>query len=322
MKPLAKHGTTARAKGRPSAGIPGCPCPPCRRAENAYDKRRRFLNQTGRTLMVDTAPVAAHLRGLFNAGAGWIQLAAVSGCSTSTMHNLLTEQNPRCRRVTANKILAIQPGDAIPNHRSIPATGTIRRVRALMTLAHTCRAISQACRIDHSTLSDLLAERLDSVSLGLANRVDDGFRALSRTTGASARSRNRATRERWAPPGAWDDDTIDDPAAHPDWTGHCGSDRGWWLHSIESIPVCARCETAHTAWLAERKHLPPNERFRQLALARGAASNRGANLAANARELMQISGLTYEQAAERLSVSTSHLFQALKRHPETAEVAA
>lgn len=217
MKPLAEHGTTARAKGRPSAGIPGCPCPRCRRAENAYDKRRRFLNQTGRTLMVDTAPVAAHLRGLFAAGAGWIQLAAISGCSTSTLHNLLTEQNPRCRRATANKILAIQPGDAIPDHRGIPATGTVRRVRALMTLAHTCRAISQACQIDHSTLSDLLTGRLDAVSIGLANRVADGYRTLSRTTGASARSRNRATRERWAPPAAWDDDTIDDPNAQPEY---------------------------------------------------------------------------------------------------------
>jgi lambda repressor-like predicted transcriptional regulator len=322
MKPLAEHGTTARAKGRPSAGIPGCPCPPCRRAENAYDKRRRFLNQTGRTLMVDTAPVAAHLRGLFSAGAGWIQLAAVSGCSTSTMHNLLTEQNPRCRRVTANKILAIQPGDAIPNHRSIPATGTIRRVRALMTLAHTCRAISQACRIDHSTLSDLLAERLDSVSLGLANRVDDGFRALSRTTGASARSRNRATRERWAPPGAWDDDTIDNPDAHPDWTGHCGTDRGWWIHSLEKIPHCQPCETAHQQWKTERAHLDSRTRWSELGRARGAAATREADLAADGRELLRY-GAGIEQAAARLGVTKNHLQQALKRHPETqAEVAA
>lgn len=315
MKPLAEHGTTARAKGRPSAGIPGCSCAPCRRAENAYDKRRRFLNQTGRTLTVETAPVAAHLRGLFAAGAGWVQLAAVSGCSTSTMYNLLAENNPRCRRTTANKILAIQPGDAVPDRRSIPATGTIRRARALVALAHPCRAISSACRIDHSTVTDLLAGRCDTVTVALANRVNDGFRALSACTGTSARSRNRARREGWAPPAAWSDETIDDPQAHPDWTGHCGTDHGWWLHSFNDIPTCARCQAAHDEWKAERRHLPHPERFRQLALAKAAASNRGATIAADGRELLSY-GVRIDQAAARLGVTRQHLQQELVRHPQ------
>ncbi|MFI6560345.1 hypothetical protein [Streptomyces sp. NPDC050534] len=214
MKPLAEHGTTARAKGRPAAGIPGCPCTPCRRAENNYDKRRRFLNQTGRSLMVDTKPVADHIRGLFAADAGWIQLAAVSGCSTSTIHNLLTEKNPQCRRSTANKLLAIQPGDCIPEHRSTPALVSIRKARALVALGHKCRDIDTTCGIDHTVLTDLLNGSLTTVSLGLARRVDAGFRKLSTTPGTSARSRNRAAREGWAPPAAWDD--IDDPEAQPD----------------------------------------------------------------------------------------------------------
>jgi hypothetical protein len=315
MKPLAEHGTTARAKGRPSAGIPGCNCTPCRRAENAYDKRRRFLNQTGRSLMVETAPVAAHLRGLFEAGAGWVQLAAVSGCSTSTMYNLLAENNPRCRRTTANKILAIRPGDAIPDQRAVPAIGAVRRVRALMALAHACKAISHACQIDHSTVTELLAGRLDTITLGLANRVNDGFRALAPTTGTSLRSRNRARRERWAPPVAWSGDAIDDPAAVPDWTGHCGTDHGWWLHSLNSIPVCPPCTAAHEQWKTDRAHLTHSERWSEIGKARAAASNRGAVIAADGRELLGY-GVPIDQAAARLGVTRQHLQQELIRHPQ------
>lgn len=319
MKPLAEHGTTARAKGRPTTGIPGCNCPPCRRAENAYDKRRRFLNQTGRTLMVDTAPIAAHLRGLFAAGAGWVQLAAVSGSSTSTIHKLLTEKIPQCRRTTANKLLAIQPGDCIPDQRGIDATGTIRRVRALVALAHKCHDIDRACRIDHSVLTDLLAGRLDTVTVGLARRVDEGFRQLATSTGNSVRSLNRAVREGWAPPAAWDADTIDDPTAVPDWTGFCGTDRGWWLHRLEGIPGCQPCEQAHAAWKAEHAHLSGNERHSAIGQARAAARTREADLAEDARELMRVSGLDHEQAAARLGVTKNHLQQVLLRHPEQAE---
>ncbi|MEU2566579.1 helix-turn-helix domain-containing protein [Streptomyces althioticus] len=321
MKPLAEHGTTARAKGRPAAGIPGCSCRPCRRAENAYDKRRRYLNQTGRTLMVDTAPVAAHLRDLFDAGAGWVQLAAVSGCSSSTIYNLLCEKNPQCRRTTANKLLAVRPGDCIPDHRRTDATGTVRRTRALMARAHACRTISKACGVDHSVLSELLAGRIDVVTIALARRVDNGFRQLAGSTGDSVRSLNRARREGWAPPVAWDDDTIDDPNAHPEWTGHCGTDRGWWIHQRQQLPMCLRCEQAHADWLAQHNHLEPMLRNQALFRARAESLSREADLAADARELIAY-GASVEQAAERLGVTRNHLQQAMRRHPAATDLAA
>ncbi|WP_329123945.1 hypothetical protein [Streptomyces sp. NBC_01353] len=49
--------------------------------------------------------------------------------------------------------------------------------------------------------------------------ADDGIRAayeaLSMRTGTSAKTRLRAQRSGWAPPLAWDDDTIDDPHGVP-----------------------------------------------------------------------------------------------------------
>jgi hypothetical protein len=141
------------------------------------------------------------------------------------------------------------------------------------------------------------------------------------TVGTYKKVRGVARAHGWAPPGAWDDDTIDDPTAHPEWTGHCGTDRGWWLHRLEDIPVCPSCEAAHAQWKAERAHLSHNERWSELGQARAQARTREADLATDARELMRY-GADYEQAAGRLGVTRQHLQQALIRHPETEKAAA
>jgi hypothetical protein len=43
-------------------------------------------------------------------------------------------------------------------------------------------------------------------------------------------------------PDHWDDDTIDDPNAVPEYTGRCGSIVGALIHLRESIPMCPPCE--------------------------------------------------------------------------------
>lgn len=311
MKPLADHGTTARAKGRPDAGIKGCPCRPCRDAENRYEKRRRYLNDTGRTLQVSAEPVAAHLKILFAAGAGWVQLAAASNCSSATISDIRTGKSVTIRRATANKILAVHPGDALPPGLPVPTVGAVRRVRALLAIGHTCKAIYEASGVEHSTITELLNGRISMVARHVDERITKGYAKLAASPGISARSLNRATREGWAPPAAWDD--IDDPDARPDWTGHCGTDRGWHVHNIENLPMCEPCEAAHQVWLDEHAHLG-RQRNRELFAARAAASERGANLAENARELLRLD-YTPEAAAERLGVTKNHLYQVLKRHP-------
>jgi len=321
-KPLPPHGTTARAKGRPAAGVKGCSCRPCRDAENAYNKRRRILNETGRTLMVDAAPVRAHLEKLFADGAGWIQLAAATSCSSSTLAAIRRGQRTEITRRVASKILAVQAADVLPPNRSVPATGSIRRCHALVAAGHRIIDIADASSLDFATVRHVISGRPETISVRTAAAITTAYRALAGRRGDSARSLHRAAREGWAPPGAWDDDRIDDPAAFPDWTGHCGTDRGWWLHRLEKIPGCQPCEQAHQQWKAEHAHLSPQELFAALGKARTAARTREADLAHDARELMRY-GADTEQAAARLGVTRQHLQQALIRHPETrAEVAA
>ena len=321
MKPLAEHGTTARAKGRPAAGIKGCPCRPCRDAENAYNKRRRFFNESGRTLMVDSAPTQAHLKELFAEGAGWTQLAAATTCSSSTLVAILNGERPEITRRVASQILAVQAADVQPPNRKVPAIGSIRRCHALVAAGHKFLDIAEASPLDLATIRYIINDCPERVSARTAAGVVAAYRALSGRPGTSARSRNRAARDGWAPPGAWDDDRLDDPSAVPDWTGHCGTDRGWWLHRLEDIPVCTPCTAAHEEWKTERAHLTHSERWSEIGLARSQARSREADLAHDARELMRF-GADVHQVAERLGVSRNHLQQAMLRHPADEAVAA
>ncbi|MDI5965802.1 hypothetical protein [Streptantibioticus silvisoli] len=215
MKPLADHGTTARAKGRPAMGIPGCNCGPCRSAENSYDKRRRFLNATGRQLRLPVEPIAQHIDMLFANDAGWVQLAAAAETSQCVLSRIRRRLQPTVRRDVATRILAIQPGDAIPAGRQVAAIGSIRRIQAAMRLAHSVKAISAVTGVEHSTLSDLLTGDRTTIALHVAKRIANGYRTLVATTGDSERSRRRAANNDWHGPLAWGDN-IDDPNAEPE----------------------------------------------------------------------------------------------------------
>ncbi|MBA2951635.1 hypothetical protein [Streptomyces himalayensis] len=322
-KTLPPHGTYARARGNHRSGQERCYCAPCRAAERAYTKHQRYLKATGRGLLVDAAPVAAHLRMLMDNGDALTIIAEQIGRPRSTLENIISGRSKRVRRQTADQIMAMKPGNAIAANRSVPAVGSIRRIRALTALGHSLKAVAAAGDIEDSTASYLLNGHSETIRYELAQRVKVAYRKLGESRGTSVRNLKRAAREMWAPPGAWDDEAIDDPNAAPDWTGCCGTDRGYWVHKRQSLPMCLACEHAHAGWLAAHAHLDGKTRNQLKFAARNAAATREADLAADARELMWVSGLSVEQAAERLSVTKVHLQQALKRHPEMKqEVAA
>lgn len=221
-KPLSEHGTTARAKGRPAMGVPRCPCPLCRAAERAYAKRCRVLNATGRTLSVPVEPVAAHLDTLFAAGAGWVQIADLAQVSQSSLSKIRNRQQAVLRRGVADRILGIRPGQGLPERRSIPTLGAVRRVRALMAIGHTVAAIGAAADLNHTVMHGLVNGRLDTFWATTDARVAAAYATLAHRPGSNVRARNRARREGWYGPLAWDGN-IDDPNAEPDTTG-VGSD--------------------------------------------------------------------------------------------------
>lgn len=278
--------------------------------------------------LVDAEAARRHVRNLMTAGVSVVRIADHADISFAILSHLLYNRGPhrpasrQIRLANAQRILAVRAENVATGY--VNPAGTHRRLQALMANGWPqlrlgphigvhpvyVNALLKQTSIFGTTAANVAAAydrlwsqdpRQHGVRVGTYKKV----RALARTNG-------------WAPPGAWDDDTIDDPNAFPDWTGHCGTDRGWWLHSLQDMPTCLPCETAHQRWKAERAGLDHKARWAELARARAAASNRGAELAADGRELLRY-GVGIDQAAERLGVSRQHLQQELLRHPDAEQ---
>ncbi|MGW1135642.1 hypothetical protein [Streptomyces griseoluteus] len=281
--------------------------------------------------LVDAEPARRHVRNLMAAGVSIVRLADHSGVPFAVISGLLYTRGPgrpraqKIRLCNATGILNVSANEVATCY--VDPTGTHRRLQALMAIGWPQLRLGPHIGRHPVYVNALLNQPniYGTTAMAVATAYDRLWNQDPRQHGVKTGTWKKvvgvARTHGWAPPGAWDDDTIDDPTAQPEWTGECGTDRGYWMHRRQNLPMCARCETAHADWLAERRHLPASERWRQLALAKGAASNRGASLAHDARELLRY-GVRIEQAAERLGVTRQHLQQELTRHPADEQVAA
>jgi hypothetical protein len=214
MKPLAPHGTYARFVGRPASNIPGCRCTPCNTEGRRYLKRRDYMAATGRALTVDATRTRTHLNALFDAGAGWNQITAAIGCSSSTISRIVSGQHP-VRRSTQDAILALRP-EHVLKHQSVPALGSTRRVQALAAIGHSGIAVAKAAGLSKSIVHALLNGDIERVYTTTHDAIARVFPRLALAPGNSSVAKFRAQREGWPSPLAWDwDRDLDDPAAVP-----------------------------------------------------------------------------------------------------------
>jgi transcriptional regulator with XRE-family HTH domain len=104
----------------------------------------------------------------------------------------------------------------------VTLAGAQRRVRALMARAWSLAEIAQQAGIDAASLERLLAQRkatpdqvrrIAEVYDRLWDQLPPLGTAAQREAADAALA--RARRSRWAPPMAWDDDVLDDPAGRP-----------------------------------------------------------------------------------------------------------
>lgn len=103
----------------------------------------------------------------------------------------------------------------VGNPRRVDATGTRRRIQALMRLGWSTPELArQGGWSNERDVQNLLYAR-QFVFRETAQRVADLYERLSGTLGPSAYTRDRAERSRYAPPLAWDEGSIDDPHAEP-----------------------------------------------------------------------------------------------------------
>lgn len=109
-----------------------------------------------------------------------------------------------------------------------PATGLTRRVRALYAIGWTCADQAREAGVSKQQITRLLRGDFQRATPATVQRVTTLYRRLSMTVPTDPppagrgyvplheRARRDAARRGYAPPLAWDDDTIDDPNAEPD----------------------------------------------------------------------------------------------------------
>ncbi|URN11316.1 hypothetical protein LUW77_03215 [Streptomyces radiopugnans] len=308
-RPLPDHGTEARYQG--STTRPPCRCRTCITGWSRVGQRRELARLQGRPASIPSAAITAHIKTLTDSGMSAGQIAAAVGVNSSTICEHAEGRWLKIHRTTAEKILTVQPGQ-YGNLGQVPALGTRRRIQALYAIGHGVTALAAATGLTANGIAKIAYGQAETVSARTRDTIAATYRTLATQPGASHRAQQRATRQHWAPPAAWDDD-IDNPDARPDWTGYCGTDRGWWLHRAHHLPMCDRCEVAHEQWLSQHRHLPRVEFMSALSAARTAATDRGASIAADALEL-EAQGCSRAEAALRLGVTKGAIEKNLNRY--------
>jgi transcriptional regulator with XRE-family HTH domain len=140
-------------------------------------------------------------------------IAEETGLDWDTVKGVLDRSRESILRSTADKLLAVLP---LPDDEAlIDATGTVRRVRALVAMGHSQKTLADEVGCAFTYISSLTHGRRPMVTVALARSVQRAYDKLWMSVGSSVRARLKAERLGWHGPLAWDDDTIDDPKALP-----------------------------------------------------------------------------------------------------------
>ncbi|WP_097865861.1 hypothetical protein [Streptomyces sp. rh34] len=199
-----------------------------RAAHARWASRRREQKRLGVWKpFVPAAPVREHLERVREAGMPVRATAVRLGLPYTAFEYLVwgDQNNPPgelVRTETAELILGYWPTLAdFPDGSRIDPTGTRRRVHALETLGFSQKFIADRLGIQNSNFArSMVVDRVTArVARGVAAQYDLLWNKRPEDFGVKQwvadRTRRMAARQGWAPPLAWDDDTIDDPTAVP-----------------------------------------------------------------------------------------------------------
>jgi hypothetical protein len=250
---------TTRPHGYARYKLDRCRCYTCGWAVAQYNDQREHAIRRGTWQpWVDAAPAREHVLQLKACGFGDRRIAELAGLNRKRVRALLfgrpergTPPPEQIRPATAIALLSVDATfDNLPDSTVIDATGTVRRLRALVAAGWPQARIAARLGVTPGNFCAVIRRDRTLVRRARAVRAlyDELWTTDPRNAGvdnqAYSRAVNHARALDWAPPGAWDEDTIDDPAAFPDWTGECGTIHGHTIHLRIGIPPCGRCKDA------------------------------------------------------------------------------
>lgn len=253
---------TTRPHGYARYKIDGCRCYTCAWEHACYRAAREQSIRRGTWQpYVDAEPARQHVLQLKLAEVGDRTIAALAGVDRQRVR-ILTHGRPsrgtpppaQIRPATAAALLSVELTlDVLPGNLLIDAAGSHRRVQALAVNGWPLARLGVRLGTTGGNLATRFKAAEVTAAVARASRAlfDELWRADPREQGvdnqAYSRAINQARANGWAPVGAWDEDTLDDPAAFPDWTGLCGTPSGYNAHYHHRLlPVCARCKQARS----------------------------------------------------------------------------
>lgn len=187
---------------------------------SCYETHRTRQKAYGRweTLYVDAEEARQHIIMLKACGLGDRRIAELAGVARNNVREVLTGRAGRGRserllRRNAEAILAVRP-DPAPG-TAVSSCGTVRRLRALVAIGWTQSTLCDRLGVLPGNGCRIFRGEQDYVSQLTAERVRKLYDELAMLPGPSDRARSHAKKRKWAPPLAWDDDTIDLPDAKP-----------------------------------------------------------------------------------------------------------
>lgn len=199
-------------------------------ANTIYEAHRRRMIAYGRWHPY-VAPDRArdHVQALRDAGMGLPTIARRARLSIGVLQHLVygdpAEGIPPARQIRPEneaKILAVRATlDMLAGGAFIDATGTRRRLQALVAVGWSRVAIGERIGADVNRLTTGRYTRVTAAKARAVCRLYDELwdqRPAETTKGeriSASKARHHAQARGWAPPAAWDDATIDDPAARP-----------------------------------------------------------------------------------------------------------
>lgn len=260
MTTQAVEQVTGRDHGYARYKLDGCRCYTCGWAVATYNDQREHAMRRGTWQpWADAEPTRQHLRNLQACSIGLRRIATLAGVDRKRLQAILTGRPERgtgpqekIRPALAAAILAIEPDSGnVAEHTPVDATGTLRRLQALVAVGWPQAQLAARLGMAPGNFSALLDRSQVTAVTACAVRAlfDQLWNADPAMHGVGAqavsRARNHARTNGWAPVGAWDEDTIDDPAASPEWTGMCGTPSGYNAHyQYRILPVCGPCRDA------------------------------------------------------------------------------
>lgn len=159
-------------------------------------------------------PVRTHLEVLLSRGWGFRELADETGLTAPCLHLIISGEHEHVRVHTWDAIMAVPVPDRVVSKGGlVDATGTRRRIQGLAAIGWPQTRVADRAGISRGNLSNILKQRM--VHAKAAAAIADVYDELSGTPGPNQKVRDRAARLGWVSPFAWDEGTIDDPAATP-----------------------------------------------------------------------------------------------------------